>query len=107
MTDQQGDARHLETLDRDLERFSRLELATAYVSRPIVGPGFALLFVLLAGAAALVFFGQASNTAIVALAACLGASLDGDGVAALVDDGVCIRCGRNGLCFCGGWKGNN
>ena len=73
MTDQQGDARHLETLDRDLERFSNLELATAYVARPMVGPGVALVFVLLAGVAALLFFGQATNASIVAVAACLGA----------------------------------
>lgn len=73
MTDEQGDPRHLETLDRDLERFSNLELATAYVARPMVAPGIALVFVLFAGIAALLFFGQANNSMIVVLAACLGA----------------------------------
>ena len=73
MTDQQGDPRHLETLDRDLERFSNLELATAYVARPMVGPGIALVFVVLAGVAASLFFGQTDNSLIVIIAACLGA----------------------------------
>ncbi|MBD3663948.1 inorganic phosphate transporter [Sulfitobacter aestuariivivens] len=73
MADQQGDLRHLETLDRDLARYSTLEMATAYVSRPMVGIGISLVFVLLAGAAALLFFGQDNNSAIVIIAACLGA----------------------------------
>ncbi len=73
MTDQQGDPRHLETLDRDLARYSNLELATAYVAKPMVGPGIALVFVVLAGLAALLFFGQANNAVVVVIAACLGA----------------------------------
>ncbi|MEP3299932.1 MAG: inorganic phosphate transporter [Pseudoruegeria sp.] len=73
MSDQNGDPRHLETLDRDLARFSNLELATSYVSRPLVGPGISLVFVLLAGLAAALFFGQANNGFIVIIAACLGA----------------------------------
>lgn len=73
MTDQQGDLRHLETLDRDLDRYSNLEVATAYVSRPMVGTGIALVFVVLAGIAAMLFLDQSSNSAIVVIAACLGA----------------------------------
>ncbi|WP_372571883.1 inorganic phosphate transporter [Ruegeria jejuensis] len=73
MTEQQGDPRHLETLDRDLARFSRLETATSYVSRPMVGVGVSLVFVLLAGIAAMSLFGQGSNSVIVIIAACLGA----------------------------------
>lgn len=73
MTKEQGDPRHLETLDRDLARYSNLETATAYVSRPIVGPSIALVFVVLAGIAALLFFGQSNNSIIVVIAACLGA----------------------------------
>ncbi|MGC3940100.1 inorganic phosphate transporter [Roseobacter sp. EG26] len=73
MADSRDDARHLETLDRDLARFSNLEMATAYVSRPMVGPGVSLIFVILAGLAAAIFFGQANNTLIVVAAACLGA----------------------------------
>jgi PiT family inorganic phosphate transporter len=73
MADEQGDPRHLDTLDRDLARYSNLEAATAYVSRPMVGIGISLVFVLLAGIAAMLFFGQESNSAIVIIAACLGA----------------------------------
>ena len=73
MTDEQGDARHLETLDRDLDRFSNLENATNYVSRPMVGVGISFVFVVLAGIAAMLFFGQENNTLIVVIAACLGA----------------------------------
>ena len=73
MTEQQGDRRHLETLDRDLARYSNLELATTYVSRPMVGLGVALVFILLAGLTAMLLFGQTSNSLIVVIAACLGA----------------------------------
>ncbi|WP_299081701.1 inorganic phosphate transporter [uncultured Ruegeria sp.] len=73
MTEQQGDPRHLETLDRDLARFSNLETATSYVGRPMVGPGISLVFVVLAGLAAALFFGQTNNAMIVIVAACFGA----------------------------------
>ena len=73
MSEQQGDPRHLETLDRDLDRFSNLEKATSYVGRPLVGPGISLVFVVLAGLAAMLFFGQSTNTLIVVIAACFGA----------------------------------
>ncbi len=73
MTELKGDPRHLETLDRDLARFSTLELATSYVSRPMVGLGISLVFVLLAGIAAMSFFGQENNSLIVIIAACVGA----------------------------------
>jgi len=73
MTQQQGDPRHLETLDRDLARYSNIELATSYVSRPMVGPGIALVFILIAGLSAMLFFEQTSNLMIVVIAACLGA----------------------------------
>ena len=46
------ETRHLETLDRDLGRFSYLENAASYVSRPLVGPGIAFVFIMLAGLAA-------------------------------------------------------
>lgn len=73
MTDQQGDPRHLETLDRDLGRLSDLENATGNMARPLVGPGISLVFIVLAGLVALLFFGQTSNTLIVVIAACFGA----------------------------------
>ena len=73
MSDQKGDLRHLETLDRDLDRYSNLEVATADVSRPMVGTGIALVFVVLAGIAAMLFLDQSNNSVIVVIAACLGA----------------------------------
>jgi PiT family inorganic phosphate transporter len=73
MPDPSGDPRHLDTLDRDLGRYSTLEVATAYAARPLVAPGIAFVFIALAGLAAAVFLGQANNTLIVALAACFGA----------------------------------
>jgi PiT family inorganic phosphate transporter len=73
MAHKKGEARHLETLDRDLSRISYLELATTYTSRPLVGPSVSLFFVVLAGLAAALFFGHDSNSLIVIIAACLGA----------------------------------
>ena len=71
---QNDDARHLETLDRDLARYSNLETATDYMSRPLVGPGLAFVFIMLAGLFAVLFFGtDGNNTAIVVIAACFGA----------------------------------
>lgn len=67
------DTRHLETLDRDLGRFSALERATVYTSRPLVAPGIALAFLVLAGVGALLAFGQSDNTLIVVMAAVFGA----------------------------------
>ncbi len=67
------DPRHLETLDRDLGRLSTLELATSYVSRPLMGMGIALLFVVFAALIAALIFGQADNTFIVVIASAFGA----------------------------------
>lgn len=61
------------TLDKDLGRISQVEMATAYVSRPLVAPGIALIFIVLAGLAAGIFFGGASGTWIVVVAAIFGA----------------------------------
>ena len=57
--------RHLETLDRDLGRLSNLEVATAFVGRPMVGPGIAFVFIVIAGLVAAIAFGQTNNTMIV------------------------------------------
>ncbi|MCR8825962.1 inorganic phosphate transporter [Pseudosulfitobacter koreensis] len=73
MSNTEGDPRHLDTLDRDLNRFSNAEMAALYVARPMVSTGIALIFVVMAGLAAALFFGQANNTLIVVVAACLGA----------------------------------
>ena len=68
-----NDADHLETLDRDLHRFSHLESATQYVARPMVAPGIALAFIVVAGLAAGVLYGQVPVNMIVVAAAVFGA----------------------------------
>lgn len=73
MSDKDFEARHLETLDRDLGRFSKLELAAAYTGRPLVGSGIALVFIVLAGLAASLFLGQGNNALVVTIAAGIGA----------------------------------
>lgn len=73
MTNKQGDPRHLETLDRDLARFSNLEAAANMVGRPMVGVGVSLIFMVLAGLAATVLLGETENSLIIIFAACLGA----------------------------------
>ncbi|MDG1432302.1 MAG: inorganic phosphate transporter [Paracoccaceae bacterium] len=67
------DPKHWNTLDRDLGRFSHIEQATAYISRPMVAPGIALAFIALAALGAALFLGQSSNTIIVVVAAAFGA----------------------------------
>ena len=61
------------TLDRDLSRISVLESANAYVSRPMVAPGLALAFLILAGLVSIIFFADGSNNYIVVAAAVMGA----------------------------------
>ena len=73
MSNNDFESRHLETLDRDLGRLSNLELATSYVSRPLVGLGVSLVFVVLASLLAAIFFGQSNNTLVVIIAAGFGA----------------------------------
>jgi len=73
MNDQQSDLRHLDTLDRDLDRFSSLGSATNIIARPMVGLGISFVFVVVAGIASMLFFGSENNTIIVVAAACLGA----------------------------------
>ncbi|HAJ83916.1 MAG TPA: anion permease, partial [Rhodobacteraceae bacterium] len=65
--------RHLETLDRDLGRFSALERATSYANRPLMGLGVSLVFIVLAGLIAFYLFGNTGNTVVVVIAAGLGA----------------------------------
>lgn len=73
VSDLQNNARHLDTLDRDLQRFSHLETATQYVARPMVAPGIALAFIVLTGLAASVFFGESPSSFVVIAAAVFGA----------------------------------
>lgn len=73
MANEDLEARHLETLDRDLGRFVKLETAASYVSRPLMAPGIALVFIMLAGLGAAMLLGQTSQLLIVVAAAVFGA----------------------------------
>ncbi|SFI27553.1 inorganic phosphate transporter [Albimonas pacifica] len=67
------DSNRWRQLDKDLKRIGRLELSGQSISRPLVAPGAALVFILLAcGAAALVLAPGGSGWAVV-LAAGVGA----------------------------------
>ena len=61
------------TLDTDLNRISQVEMATAYVARPMVGMGIALAFIVVAAVVAAVFFGQTPVSFVVVAAAAFGA----------------------------------
>ena len=61
------------TLDKDLNRISQVELAATYVARPLVAPGIALAFIVVAGAVAAVIFGQQPSSFVVIAAAVFGA----------------------------------
>jgi PiT family inorganic phosphate transporter len=61
------------TLDKDLGRLTQIELATHYIGKPMVGLGIALVFIVLAGLGAAVFFGQQPVSLIVVAAAVFGA----------------------------------
>jgi PiT family inorganic phosphate transporter len=67
------DADHLETLDRDLHRISHLESAGHYIARPMVAPGIALVFMVLAGLGAALLFDPDQTNLIVVAAAVFGA----------------------------------
>ncbi|MBN9888413.1 inorganic phosphate transporter [Salipiger abyssi] len=61
------------TLDQDLNRLSRLEAATMYSARPLVGVGVSLVFVTLAALAAALFTGGEPQGLAVVVAAAFGA----------------------------------
>ncbi|WP_372603035.1 inorganic phosphate transporter [Actibacterium sp.] len=61
------------TLDKDLGRISQVEYAVQYVSRPMVGVGVALAFIVVAALGALLFFGQQPSSYVVIAAAAFGA----------------------------------
>ncbi|MCR8550387.1 inorganic phosphate transporter [Salipiger sp. P9] len=61
------------TLDQDLNRLSRLEAATMYTARPLVGVGISLVFVTLAALAAALFTGGEPQSLAVVVAAAFGA----------------------------------
>lgn len=66
-------AKAIKTLDKDLNRISLLEQATMFTSRPLVGPGIALVFIMLAGLAAATIMGAGAGTWVVVMAAAIGA----------------------------------
>ena len=57
MTEPSQNGQSWKTLDKDLNRIAHVEYATAYVARPLVAPGIALAFIVVAGLVAAVFFG--------------------------------------------------
>ena len=61
------------TLDKDLNRIARVEYATLYVSRPLVGMGVSLVFIVLAALGAALLFGVQPTSYIVVAAAAFGA----------------------------------
>lgn len=61
------------TLDKDLNKISNIEYATAYVARPMVGLGIALLFIIIAGLVAGSFFGEYPSNLVVVAAGAVGA----------------------------------
>ena len=71
MTEKSGN--QWKTLDRDLDRIATLERGTQYVSRPMVGLGVSLAFIVVAGLGAALFFGFQPGSLIVIVAAAFGA----------------------------------
>ncbi|WBU60606.1 inorganic phosphate transporter [Paracoccus albus] len=67
------DPKSWKTLNKDLDRISMLEQATALVSRPLVAPGIALAFMVLVGLSVGSFSGVSAVTAIVIAASVVGA----------------------------------
>ena len=66
-------AKGIKTLDKDLRRISRMEQALAYTARPLVALGIALVFVALAGLAAMILMGGQPGWGVVVVAAAIGA----------------------------------
>lgn len=61
------------TLDKDLRKIGRLEEATQFVARPLVAPGIALAFIVLAGSGAALLMGLQPANLLVVAAAVIGA----------------------------------
>ena len=60
-------------LDRDLDKISQFDFASKYVSRPLLAPGIALLFIILCGIAVAFFLDEKQSSYIVIIAAVIGA----------------------------------
>ncbi|WP_297768556.1 inorganic phosphate transporter [uncultured Roseovarius sp.] len=67
------DSKQWTTIDKDLSKISQVEYATAYISRPLVAPGIALAFMVMAGLAAALLFGATPVNLVVIAAAVIGA----------------------------------
>ena len=67
------DGKQWNTIDKDLNKISQVEYATAYVSRPLVAPGVALAFMVMAGLAAALLFETTPVNLVVIAAAVIGA----------------------------------
>ncbi|MBT2130335.1 inorganic phosphate transporter [Aliiroseovarius lamellibrachiae] len=61
------------TLDKDLNKISQVEYAAQYISRPMVGLGVALAFIVLVAIGSAVFFGGTPTSLVVVMAAAFGA----------------------------------
>ncbi len=73
MSDKNFEPRHLETLDRDLDRLSSLETANSFIARPMAAPALAAAFILLAGLFAAFLVDGSSGALVIVLAAAIGA----------------------------------
>lgn len=69
----QPERQQWKTLDKDLNRISQFEYASAYASRPLVGPGIALAFIVMAALAGAFFYGQNPINLVIVVAAGVGA----------------------------------
>jgi len=66
-------AKGIKTLDKDLRRISLMEQTLAYTGRPLVALGLALVFMVLAGLAALALTGSQPGALLVVAASVIGA----------------------------------
>ena len=60
-------------LDRDLNKISQFDLASKYISRPLVAPGIAIIFMAISALAVMFFWGQSQSSYIIITAAIFGA----------------------------------
>ena len=65
-------AKAIKTLDKDLRRISLMEQALVFTSRPLIGPGLALAFLVLVALAATAFVGAQPGAVVVIAAAVIG-----------------------------------
>ena len=73
MADKNLENRHLNTLDRDLGRFSSINTAILSSTHPLANLIISLIFIIVSGAVAMFFFADTGQAIIVVIAAGLGA----------------------------------